>query len=192
MSSRPRGETLRSDIGADLRRLRKLRKMTLSSIATATERSVGFWSQVERGLSEPSITDLYQATRILEIPLSRFFVNDEGPPEERGRIVRARGRRRVGNPEGGLIEELLSPDLGGKFETFRSEFTPGAEMKEPQIRQTEEAGYVITGELEIWIGGRHFHLYPGDSFRFRHESYRWRNPGEHTTVVIWVIAPPVY
>ncbi len=183
---------MRVGIGADLRRLRKLKRITLSDLAAVTERSVGFLSQVERGLSAPSITDLYRITGILEVPLSWFFVNEPGPENEHAYVVRAGARRRVGNREDGLIEELLSPDLGGKFETFRSEFEPGAEMKESRLRATEESGYVVSGELELWIEDRHFHLYPGDSFRFRHERYRWRNPCDQTTTVIWVIAPPVY
>lgn len=192
MNDTPAQETLRPGLGLDLRRLRKLKRMTLNELAAATGRSVGFLSQVERGLSEISVRDLQRITQVLEVPLSWFFINELGPPGERSHIVRANARRRVGNREGGLIEELLSPDLGGSFEVFRSEFEPGAEMVEAQRRLTEEAGYVVTGELELWIEGQQFHLYPGDSFRFKNESYRWRNPGDRTTVVIWTIAPPVY
>jgi len=186
------GEQLRPALGQDLRRLRKLKRMTLSALAAATGRSVGFLSQVERGLSDISVTDLRRVTRALDVPLSWFFINDPGPPGERGHVVRAGARRRVGSHEGGLIEELLSPDLGGSFEVFRSVFEPGAEMIEAQLRPTEDAGYVISGELELRVGERHFRLRAGDSFRFAGEYYRWRNPGTERTVVIWVIAPPVY
>jgi len=184
--------SLRPALGQDLRRLRKLKCMTLAELATATGRSVGFLSQVERGLSEISVTDLQRVTRALDVPLSWFFINDPGPPEERGHVVRAGARRRIDNAEGGLVEELLSPDLGGSFEVFRSVFEPGAEMREAQLRPTEDAGYVLRGELELWIGDRRFHLRVGDSFRFAGEYYRWRNPGTEQAVVIWVIAPPVY
>lgn len=185
-------ENMRPGLGADLRRLRKLKRLTLAELAEATGRSVGFLSQVERGLSEISIRDLRRLTRVLGVPLSWFFINDLGPPEERAHVVRAHARRRVGSHADGLIEELLSPDLGGKFEIFRGEFAPGAEMEEPQRRSTEEAGYLVSGELDLWLDGHHYHLQCGDSFRFKGESYRWRNPGNEPTVVIWVIAPPVY
>ena len=98
----------------------------------------------------------------------------------------------VGSRETGLVEELLSPDLGGSFEIFRSVFEPGAELPAPQRRATEEAGYVVSGELELWLDDRRFHLREGDSFRFSGELYRWHNPGDRPAVVIWVIAPPVY
>jgi transcriptional regulator with XRE-family HTH domain len=183
---------LRTGPGLDLRRLRKLKGMTLIDLARATGRSVGYLSQVERGLSDISVRDLQRLTDALDVPLSWFFINDPGPPEERRHIVRAHARRRVGNREGGLIEELLSPDLGGSFELFRSEFEAGAEMTEPHRRMTEEAGYVVSGNFELWLDGQHFRLGPGDSFRFQGETYRWRNPGPEPTVIIWVIAPPVY
>ncbi len=44
----------------------------------------------------------------------------------------------------------------------------------------------------MWIGERRFDLKPGDSFRFKGERHRWRNPGLEPAIAIWVIAPPVY
>jgi transcriptional regulator with XRE-family HTH domain len=185
-------EQLKPAIGRDIRRLRKRKRITLTDLAARTGRSVGFLSQVERGLSDISVSDLQRITWVLEVPLSWFFVNDPAPTAERGYIVRAGARRPVGSREGGLVEELLSPDLGGTFEFFRSVFEPGAELASPQRRSTEEAGYVVSGEFELWLDARHFHLGAGDSFRFAGEAYRWRNPGERPTVIIWVISPPVY
>ena len=128
----------------------------------------------------------------LDAPLSLFFGDPDAPAQERGYVVRWNAGRSLGAPEGGLSEMLLSPDLGGAFEIVRSVFDPGAELKEPQTRPTEEAGYVISGELDRWINERLFQLKQGDSFRFRAEPYRWRNSGAEPAVVIWVIAPPVY
>ena len=178
-------------IGADLRALRKARGLTLTELALKVGRSVGFLSQVERGLSEPSISDLRRLGGALGAPLGFFFHNDDAPEAERGWIVRAGARRALG---GGaeLTEELLSPDLGGEFELVRSVFAPGAELAEPTVRETEEAGYVISGVLELELGGVWFRLNAGDSFRFRREPFRWRNPEQTPCVAIWVIAPPVY
>jgi len=166
--------------------------MTIAELAAATGRSVGFLSQVERGLSEISMRDLRRITEALNVPLGWFFVNEAASPEERGYVVRADARRQVGSREGGLIEELLSPDLGGSFEVFRSRFEPGAEMETARRRETEEAGYIVTGRLDLFINERCFHLAQGDSFRFSGELYRWRNPGDEPAVVIWVISPPIY
>jgi mannose-6-phosphate isomerase-like protein (cupin superfamily) len=90
------------------------------------------------------------------------------------------------------VEELLSPDLGGSFELLRSEFAPGAELKAPATRQTEEAGYVVSGRFDIEIAGHWHKLSGGDSFRFAGKPFRWRNPGSEPAVVIWAVSPPVY
>ena len=179
-------------IGADLRALRKSRGVTLTELSLATCRSVGWLSQVERGISQPSIDDLRLLADRLDAPLSLFFGDPDAPAEERGHVVRWNAGRSLGAPEGGLTEMLLSPDLGGAFEIVRSVFDPGAELSEAQTRPTEEAGYIISGKLDLWLNDQMFSLKEGDSFRFRREPYRWRNPGDQPAVVIWVIAPPVY
>ncbi|MEM7505645.1 MAG: cupin domain-containing protein [Pseudomonadota bacterium] len=179
-------------IGGDLRALRKARGLTLTQLAGHVARSVGWLSEVERDLTEPTITDLRRLAAALDQPLSLFFGASEGPVEERGFIVRADTRRALGTAEAGLTEQLLSPDLTGSFEIVRSVFEPGAELAEANQRPTEEAGYLISGQLDLWIGEQMFRLNPGDSFRFTGQPYRWRNPGDEPAVAIWVIAPPVY
>lgn len=179
-------------IGQDVRALRKSKSLTLAELALKIGRSVGYISQVERGLSEISILDLKKVAAALDVPLSWFFIHEDVPEEERGRIVRKGERRKLGSIDSGLVEELLSPDLGGAFEMFRSVFEPGAELHEPNLRETEEAGYVVEGVLDLWIRDRWFHLEAGDSFRIDHESHKWRNTGPTKAVVIWVISPPAY
>ena len=179
-------------LGADVRALRKSKGFTLNELALKVGRSVGYISQVERGLSSPSIDDLRAISTALEVPTSWFFTNDTIDENERGLVVRANARRALGTQESGIVEELLSPDLGGSFEMFRSVFEPGAELPAPVLRQTEEAGYVVFGSLEFWIGDKHFHLNKGDSFRFDHKPYRWKNSGTEPAIVIWVVSPPVY
>ncbi|MEM8697988.1 MAG: XRE family transcriptional regulator [Pseudomonadota bacterium] len=179
-------------VGPDLRALRKARGLTLSALAGEVGRSVGWLSEVERNLTEPTISDLRRLAEVLDQPLSLFFGVAAGPAEEHGLIVRARDRRTLGNAEEGLVEQLLSPDLSGSFEIVRSVFAPGAELPEFNRRPTEEAGYLISGTLDLWIGEDRFTLSPGDSFRFNDQPYRWRNPGSTPAIAIWVIAPPVY
>jgi transcriptional regulator with XRE-family HTH domain len=181
-----------SGVGADLRALRKARGLTLTGLALEVGRSVGWLSQVERDLAEPTISDLRRLANALDQPLSLFFGPMSAPEDERGYVVRWNSRRVLGSAAEGLTEQLLSPDLSGSFEIVRSVFDPGAERTEFVVRPTEEAGYLIAGELEMWIGERHFHLKPGDSFRFKGERHRWRNPGDEPAIAIWVIAPPVY
>ncbi|SHE77779.1 transcriptional regulator, XRE family with cupin sensor [Ruegeria intermedia] len=179
-------------LGADIRALRKSRGLTLTDVARRLDRSVGWLSQVERDLSEPSISDLRQIAECLGVPMSMLFAHTGVTPDELGYVVRAGSRRPMGSGEEGLIEELLSPDLTDDFEMVHSTFQPRSRMQTPADRPTQEVGYMISGHLDLTIGGRSFTVGPGDSFRIKHEPYHWANPYDEPAVAIWVIAPPVY
>lgn len=179
-------------LARDIRALRKARKLTLTACAEQIGRSVGWLSQVERGLSSPSLADLRAMAGLFSVPLGLFFGHDVPREEERGVVVRAGRRRALGTSESGLVEELLSPDLGGSFEMLRSVFAPGAELETTTRRPTEEAGYVTSGSLDIEISGVWHALAEGDSFRFAGKPFRWRNRGSVPAIVIWVVSPPVY
>ncbi len=178
-------------LGADLRALRKARGMTLAGVADELGKSVGWVSQVERDLSEPSISDLRQFARMLDVSVSSLFRVAAAAGEE-GYIVRADARRPIGSRETGLVEELLSPDLTDDFEMVHSTFAANSKMGEPISRPTQEVGYIISGELDLWIDNTLFHLKSGDSFRIRGQRYRWENPHDLPCIAIWAIAPPVY
>lgn len=182
----------RHRVGPDIRALRKLRGAGIVELAGAIGRSTGWLSQVERGLAEPSIGDLRAVATHFSVPVSFFFRNEDASPEERGLIVRAATRSALGSGDSGLTEELLSPTLNGDFEMIRSVFAPGAERREFLRRAAEDGGYLVSGELDLWIGERRHRLRAGDSFQFADTPYRWRNPGSSEAVVIWVVSPPVY
>ena len=180
-----------SSLGADLRALRKARGLSLTDLAQGLGRSVGWLSQVERDLSEPSVSDLKIMAEKLGVSLSILFGQAEAPVEEHGLIVRNHARRSIGVP-GGLVEELLSPDLTDDFEVVHSTFLPGASLTTPIQRPTQEVAYLVSGKLDLTIDGQTFTILPGDSFRIRGEAHLWANPYDQPAVAIWVIAPPVY
>ena len=179
-------------LGADIRALRKARGLTLTDIAGRLDKSVGWLSQVERDLSEPSISDLRQLASCLCVPMSMLFAHTDAPANEHGYIVRAGSRRPMGSGEEGLIEELLSPDLTDDFEMVHSTFRPHSKMQKPADRPTQEVGYMISGRLDLLIDQKPFTVGPGDSFRIKHQPYQWANPYDEPAIAVWVIAPPVY
>jgi len=184
----------RPTLGADMRALRKSRGATLSWLAGELNRSVGWLSQVERDLSQPSVGDLRHIAAALDVPLSMLFGHAAAPAEEAGHVVRAGARRQIGSGEGGggLVEELLSPDLTDDFEMVHSTFAPRSRAGEIIRRETQEVGFMISGRLDLWIEGRTLTVGPGDSFRIRGEAHEWLNPYDEAAEAIWVIAPPVY
>src|SRR5579871_118220 len=81
-------------IGARIRDLRRAKKLTLARVAAATGLSIGHLSQVERGISAPSIRHLQAIAAALGVKIGWFFDGDEPvPPAERGVIVRAQRRK---------------------------------------------------------------------------------------------------
>jgi transcriptional regulator with XRE-family HTH domain len=187
------GEVLRA-VGRQIRGLRRAREMTLSELAARSGLSVSYLSQVERSISNPSVIALHDIGRALDVNIGWFFAEGGQPPaEEAEYIVRAKQRRRLPY-DGGIVDELLSPSLNGDLELLISRFPPGATSGDkPYTHKGEEAGVVIAGSLELWIGERKFLLGEGDSFTFASTlPHRYRNPGRGEAVVIWAITPPSY
>jgi len=154
------GAPIRSSgsIGADIRALRRSRGWTLSDLAERLDRSVGWLSQVERGQSEPALADIRGVAALFDLPVS-FFFSQSPDTAEAAYVVRGDSRRTMTDEGAGLVEGLLSPDLGGAFEIVHSVFEAGARCPEPFVRPTEEAGYVIEGSLTLIIDGERFELH---------------------------------
>jgi len=183
-----------SFLGSAIRELRKARDLTLKDVADEAGLSVGYLSQVERDLATPSIKALHEIARVLGVNIGWFFApSDADDSGERRYIVRA-DRRRTLNFGSGITDHLLCPSLSGELELLCSTFAPGASSgDEPYTHRGEEAGVIVSGELELWIDAEHFHLSSGDSFNFSSTiPHHYRNPGESETVVIWAITPPTY
>lgn len=181
-----------ADIGRDIRAIRQSKGMTLTEMAVKLGRSIGYLSQVERGISELSTEELRQVAELFGVPLGWFLVLSDVSEEERGYITRAGLRRTSGDNEGGLAEELLSPDLSGSFEVIRSIFAPRSKRSRPTLRMTEETAYMVSGTLDIRIGDKKFTVHAGDSFRFKEEEFDWENNSDEPAVAIWVVSPPIY
>ncbi|MBS7726271.1 helix-turn-helix transcriptional regulator [Pseudomonas lalucatii] len=117
-------ESLR--IGRQIRDLRKSKRITLAALAEKLDRSVGYLSQVERGVSSLPIGVLQAISEILGVRVSWFFQgDDEIPTEEREYLVRADHRRSMTFSGIGVREELLSPRLSGQLLLIMTRLAPG-------------------------------------------------------------------
>ncbi len=183
-----------SQVGAEIRDLRKAKRLTIKELSLSASVSVGHLSEIERGLASPSIKTLRDIAKALGVTIGWFLHNAEGcDPAERDYIVRA-GNRRMLRFSSGVTDELLSPNLRGQLELVMARFPPGSTEAEPAYsHQGEEAGLVMSGTFELWIGEQCFTLQAGDSFSFPSTTpHRYRNPGEIEAVVVWAITPPTY
>ncbi|TDR95060.1 helix-turn-helix domain-containing protein [Enterovirga rhinocerotis] len=181
------------ELGQQIRALRKIKGLTLQHIADEVGVSTGYLSQIERNRSRLPIGVLKKIANVLGVQLSWFFQPGViGPAEEREFIVRAGRRRKMSFTGTGISEELLSPNLNGPLEVLLSTIAPGADS-DFYSHDGAEAGLVIRGVMDLWIGDKAFRLEKGDSFSFPSTTpHRCANPGSEPTEIVWVITPPHY
>jgi len=183
-------------IGRQIRDLRKAKGITLQALAQQIGRSVGYVSQVERGVSTLPIPILQSISEMLGVQITWFFHSDgDQPLHELGHVVRADARRQLNYSGTGIREELLSPGLSGDLLMLLTTFSPLAQTDPAQRKRVgEEAAFIQSGRLNLIIDENEFQLSEGDSFTLKvQEKFQATNPSEqHDAVVIWVITPPSY
>ncbi|WP_219419603.1 helix-turn-helix domain-containing protein [Pseudonocardia nigra] len=178
-------------VGVRIRELRTGRGMTLTELARTTGLSPGLISQVERGLTDPSLETLRRIARILDVPLFSLF---REPDAESGAVVVRRDRRmQVSSPHGGISYQRLSPG-SGRLELLEGTLEPGAASSAtPWSHPSEECVTVQEGRLLVEVGTERHELAPGDSCYFDSRSpHRYVNPTQRPTVFLIAITPPSY
>jgi len=178
-------------IGTSARALRKKAGLGLKELAERTGLSTGMISQIERGLSTPSLRSLRLLSVALDVPISHFF---EEPKEERppSFVVRASERRLLRLSPSGVVKHLISPDGPAVIEMYELELAPGGSSGDHFHRhQGEKAGYVLEGQLQLMLGDEVYVLERGDAFRFPSVlPHRFLNPATVLARVIWINASP--
>ncbi len=191
----PVEQEIRETLGARMRQLRKSRGLSMQQVAERADLSVGLISQIERGLTSPSIRTLKLMALALDMPLEGFFTRPETPSsQDAGCVVRPRTRQVLNLEHTGMSVQIISPECGGSMQMILSDLKPGGHSGHKMDRhEGEEAGLVLFGQLELWIGDEHFHLFEGDTFQFSSLTpHRYCNPGEMTTRIHWTVSPPLY
>lgn len=185
----------RTRLGHQIRDLRRARGVTIASLASTIHRSIGWVSQIERGMSDVSISMLTEIANALGVQVTWFFESATPvPTEEAGMVVRRASRRTLDFHGSGIHEEILSPSLTGEILLVESTFAPGSSTGDrSRERRGAEAGVVLRGSLQLTVDGTTLILQAGDSFSFSQRGqHRCANTGQEPTVVLWVIAPAVY
>jgi transcriptional regulator with XRE-family HTH domain len=168
-------------LGKHLRQCRKDAAMTMQYVADGAGLSVGFISQVERGLTVPSLTSLRAIARVLGRPISSFL-------EQPGTVAdttHALDRVSFSLGDGALSYEWLSAVFPGS--TLRTVIVhePPGHRTEPVRHEGEELYYVIAGEITAEVDGKQTVLRHGDSIHFdSRQTHSIWNHGEQTASVL--------
>jgi len=178
-------------VGQKIRDLRRTRAMSLETVAVRTDLSIGFLSQIERGLSSPSLRVLATLADVLGVGIAGLF----GAGEDTGAVPDAVVTRENQRPElnlwrTGISKQLLNPaGSDGRLNLFVVHLEPGGSTgDELYTHDGEEAGLVIEGSMNLTVDAESWILKSGDSFRFAsRRPHRFSNPSRDArAVVLWV------
>jgi transcriptional regulator with XRE-family HTH domain len=176
------------DLGKRLRELRTERALTLAQLGQEAGLSASYLSQIERGVTTPSLASLADLARALNIDVGLFFEDDVSPPC----VVRASQGRRLAGSAGTTIE-LLSADLTDKrILPYRLVCQPGQSGTREPGESGEECCFILEGQLTLTVGDETFVLETGDSIHYQKNLPQiWRNCGDSECAVMWAVSPPV-
>jgi transcriptional regulator with XRE-family HTH domain len=177
-------------LGHRLRQRRVDLGLTLKQVADGAGLSVGFISQVERGITAPSLSSLVSICKVLKTEISTYLQQ----PRAQSSYSR-QGERQLYSLTGSLAADTSAPI---SYERVSSNF-PGRKMhsvlmnvpagyrSEIISHDGEEMLYVLSGELTTLVAGHHAILQAGDSEHF--PSTRPHSLWNHTqslAVALWV------
>jgi transcriptional regulator with XRE-family HTH domain len=189
-------------VGARMRRFRKERGMTLRGLSTRSGLSIGFLSQVERGISSIGLTALNGVAAALDHSVADFFDEEPQPGEDRADVARLPSHFTLTRASTAATEyvsgqqtyRMLSargPHL--VLEPLLVHIAPGGRREDAYGHAGEEFAFVLSGELLYEVDGVEHRLYPGDSVHLRstvpHAMY---NDTDAVTTVVSVVTPRLF
>jgi len=183
--------TTEVDVGERLRTLRRFRRCTLQTVAERSGLSESFLSQVERGRSNASIASLKRIADALGISMADLFEPDAVPGPK---VIRRQDRPTLAFGVLGK-KALLTPKPLHHLEVFVGELEVGGSTgDQPYVHgDSEELVVVISGSVQLELGGELFDLERGDSIDYRSSTpHRVSNTGQEVAEVMWIISPPSY
>lgn len=179
-----------STVGLRIKAVRTDRELSLRALSTASGVSVGMLSQVERGLTDPSMQTLRSVAKALDVPLFDLFQEPEGQDIA---VVRRHRRVSLSAPHAEITYSRISPG-SGRLEVLEGTLLPGGVSAETPWRHASEECVVVTaGVLTVEVGGEVHHLEVGDSCYFDSRlGHRYVNDGAEPAVFLVSITPPSY
>jgi transcriptional regulator with XRE-family HTH domain len=187
--------------GKMIREARTAAGLTIAEVAERSGFSSSYISQVERDLSNPSLSALGRIAGAVGLKMPSFF-SEGGATSSPGEaepdstliptsVIRRDRRKTLIYPGSHLRYELLCPDVQHAMEIHTTIVPGGVHMEEPIAHPGEERAIVLRGRMELVVGSELHTLEAGDSIYFAGaRPHLWRNAGEGEMEVIWIMTPP--
>jgi transcriptional regulator with XRE-family HTH domain len=175
----------KEELGRRIKAVRIERGMTLKEVEVRSGVSMTHTSQIERGMTSPTIGALEKLARALDKTLP-YFVEERVVHDVS--LVRKDERTQVRQDKNGLTVESLSGGItGGALQLFHVTLSEGAKETRRRDHDGEECGIVLRGSIEVGIGEQRHTLRAGDSIHFKGSMPRYiRNAGRTQAEAIWV------
>jgi transcriptional regulator with XRE-family HTH domain len=177
-------------VGPRLRQLRRARGLTVAELASRSELTPGFISQLERDLTSASLASLARISGVLGVTISQLL---DAPP---GIVVYRRGDQPIAAPGFEGQEHRLLVTRERRFNATRSRIAPGSGPGEGlyTLPADVELVYVLEGALELRVHDEVFLLEAGDALTYSpRDLHTWRNPSDDRHAdVMWFAIPNPY
>jgi transcriptional regulator with XRE-family HTH domain len=177
-------------VGANLRRLRTDRGLSLEKLAQLSGVSRAMLGQIELAQSAPTINVLWKIARALDVTFSALI---SGPRGGETVVIRANEARRLSSKDGSFVSRALFP-LGEarRVEFYELRLAPyGVERADPHAPGTVENLAVSQGSVEIELPTQRHSLGTGDAIQFEASTpHVYRNPASQPAVMFLVMTYP--
>jgi len=165
-----------SIIGSNLKNIRKTRQLTLETVSKMTGVSVSMLGELERGVTNPTITLLWKIADGLKISFSDLTAS-EIPPVS---VVRHKEAVLFIEGDGFKITTFFPFESRKKFEILHKTLEPGAVFESAGHRPgVEEYLLICDGRINLLVGDEQIILEKGDAIRFNgNMKHRYQNAGD--------------
>jgi transcriptional regulator with XRE-family HTH domain len=179
-----------ADLGRQIRKLRKARRLSLAEVAEATDISSSFLSLFETGKSDITFGRLIRLIRYFGISVTDL-IPDPAPDDPV--VVRRDGRRHQSSPVEGIEVFLLTHDTRHTMMPVIAVHQPGGHTEDAVSSENgEQFVLVLRGQIEIGFeGSPPVRLRQGDAAYFATDRARsYRNTGKGKAEILAVATPP--
>ncbi|MCB1282368.1 MAG: cupin domain-containing protein [Salinibacterium sp.] len=186
------------DVGGRLRELRMEQGLSQRQLAEAARVPHGQISMIETNRSSPSVASLRKILGGLGIGMVEFFEPDYQessdiaftPAQFRDLTSRLFSGR--DGAQGTITLRQVGDARQHNLQILHETYEPGADTGADMLEHVaSEGGIVVSGEIELTVGGRTRILKAGDAFLFHSQQpHRFRNVGDRVATVISACTPP--
>jgi len=185
------------DLGVQIKKYRLANDLTLDALAQAAGCSKSYLSQIENGLSSPSLTVLGTIANQLQTSVASLL-KENGASGTTSFHLPFGQRQTLQYPTGLISSQPLTAAVSQKkMQPIITTVEPGGNSSlDNQLKHgqnSEEFVLVMKGEMEFVVDGEKITLSEGDTLYFDGNlPHKWINNTDEPAQVLFVFSPPVW